>query len=211
MGVGLVKLEGTFVRLVPMSLDHLDQLCEVGLDEGLWRFIPVRIKTREDMLQYIETALKWQAEGTALPFVTIEKTSNMLVGSTRYANIVPEHKRLEIGWTWVASHWQKTHVNTEAKYLMLKHAFETLGYNRVEFKTDSLNEKSRDALLGIGAKEEGIFRNHMVMPDGRLRHTVYFSIIRAEWNDVRKRLEQRMERCRDRQGEDPSPRPFVHG
>jgi len=175
-------------------MDHLEQLCKAGLDESLWQFNPVLVRTREDMRRYVQTALKLQEEGTALPFVTVDKSKQKLVGSTRYGNIDVTNKRLEIGWTWIAPAWQRTYVNTETKYLMLRHAFETLGCNRVEFKTDSLNEKSRIALAGIGAKEEGVFRNHMVMPGGRLRHSVYFSVIDSEWQEVKLILEQRMER-----------------
>lgn len=143
----------------------------------------------EDMQQYIETALKWQREGSSLPFVIIEKFSDKVVGSTRYANIDKANRRSEIGWTWVAKPWQRTGVNTETKYLLLTHAFETLHCIRVEFKTDSLNQQSRNALLRIGAKEEGIFRNHMITPSGRVRHSVYYSIIESEWKDVKLRLE----------------------
>ena len=187
-------LEGKSIRLVPLSMDYFDQLCEAGLHANLWQFNPTFVRTREDMLSYVQTALKLREDGLALPFVTIEKSSNTLVGSTRFGNIDRANKRLEIGWTWVVPQWQRTFVNTEAKYLMLKHAFEVLGCVRVEFKTDSLNMKSRTALKGIGAKEEGVFRNHMIMPDGRLRHSVYFSIIDSEWESVSKNLELRLER-----------------
>jgi RimJ/RimL family protein N-acetyltransferase len=152
------------------------------------------LKTTDDMRRYIETALKWQAEGTALPFATIEKGSGKAVGSTRYANIERTHRRLEIGWTWITPSWQRTAVNTEAKYLMLRHAFETLGCIRVELKTNSLNRKSRDAMLRIGAKEEGILRNHMINPDGSIRHTAYYSVIDSEWPEVKKRLEEKLSR-----------------
>jgi Acetyltransferases, including N-acetylases of ribosomal proteins len=175
-------------------MDYFDQLCSAGLNESLWQFNPVFIRNRDDMHRYIETALKSRDDGTALPFVTILKSSNKLVGSSRYSGIDRVNKRLEIGWTWIVPEFQKTVVNTEAKYLMLKHAFETLGCIRVEFKTDSLNDKSRKALAGIGANEEGIFRNHMIMPDGRLRHSAYFSIIKSEWPEVKTKLEQRMDR-----------------
>jgi RimJ/RimL family protein N-acetyltransferase len=116
------------------------------------------------------------------------------VGSTRFANIDRENKHLEIGWTWIGKPWQRTAVNTEAKYLMLRHAFEELGCIRVEFKTDSLNQQSRNALLGIGAKEEGTFRNHMITQDGRYRHSVYFSVIDSEWPEVKRGLEERLAR-----------------
>jgi RimJ/RimL family protein N-acetyltransferase len=187
-------LEGTHIRLVPMSMDHCDQLWEAGLDEELWRLTTVVIKGRDDMRRYIQEALKAQDKGMALPFVTVEKKTNKLVGSTRYGNIDESHRRVEIGWTWVAREWQRTVVNTEAKYLMLRHAFETMHCIRVEFKTDSLNEASRNALKRIGAKEEGVFRNHMITSGGRIRHSVYFSIIDSEWPDVKLQLERRLAR-----------------
>jgi RimJ/RimL family protein N-acetyltransferase len=175
-------------------MNHLDQLCNAGLIEGLWQFNPTFVRDRNDIRLYMQTALNLRDDGTALPFVTIEKSNNILVGSTRYLNIDRFNRRLEIGSTWITPEWQKTHVNTEAKYLMLKHAFETLGCFRVEFKTDSLNEKSRKALARIGAKEEGTLRNHMMMPDGRMRHSVYYSIIESEWREVKANLEKRMGR-----------------
>ena len=144
------------------------------------------------MKNYLSTALQWQSEGAAIPFAIIEKESGKAIGSTRYGNIDNVNRRLEIGWTWISRTWQRTAVNTETKYLLLKHAFETLKCIRVEFKTDSRNEQSRKALLRIGAKEEGVFRNHMITPSGRLRHSVYYSIIDSEWNDVKKRLEEKL-------------------
>ena len=141
------------------------------------------------MAAYVETALKEQERGVALPFAIVEKATGRAIGSTRYGNIERTHHRVEIGWTWVARQWQRTAVNTEAKYLLLRHAFETLGCMRVELKTDSLNERSRAAILRIGAKEEGIFRNHMITASGRIRHTVYFSVVESEWPVVKARLE----------------------
>ena len=161
----------------------------MGLDKELWRWIPVAVRTVEEMATYIETALQEQERGVSLPFALIEKATGRAIGSTRYGNIDRTHHRVEIGWTWVARDWQRTAVNTEAKYLLLKHAFETLGCIRVELKTDSLNEKSRAAILRIGAKEEGLFRNHMITASGRIRHTVYFSLVDSEWPAVKARLE----------------------
>lgn len=189
-----VTLEGRYTRLEPLSMDHLAPLCEVGFDPELWRVALSVIKEEEDMRAYIATALQWQMEGTALPFVTIERSSGTVVGSTRFANIERLHRRLEIGWTWVARAWQRTPINTEAKYLMLTHAFETLGCIRVELKTDSLNEKSRKAMLRIGAKEEGTLRNHMVTQGGRIRHSVYYSITNDEWPGVKQLLEEKLTR-----------------
>jgi RimJ/RimL family protein N-acetyltransferase len=175
-------------------MEYLDQLCDAGLDERLWQVTTTVIRNREDMRQYLEEALDLQSAGTALSFVIIEKSTMRAVGSTRYANVAKPHRRLEIGWTWITPHWQRTYVNTEAKYLLLRHAFETLGCIRVEFKTDSRNEQSRKALAGIGATEEGTMRNHMIVPGGRIRHSVYFSIIDSEWPEVKKRLEERLRR-----------------
>jgi RimJ/RimL family protein N-acetyltransferase len=189
-----VTLDGRYVRLEPLSMDHHAELCEIGLDAELWRWIPVPIRTPDDMRAYIETAIKWRADGIALPFATIYKPANRVVGSSRYGNIDKPNHRLEIGWTFVGQSWQRTLVNTEAKYLMLRHAFETLGCIRVEFKTDSLNEKSRNALARIGAKQEGIFRNHMICANGRLRHSVYFSITDEEWPEVKANLEAKLAR-----------------
>ena len=195
MKIEPVALEGKYIRLEPLSLEHHAPLREVGFDDTIWRWNPrPSIRTPADMRRYIEMALQQQASGTALPFATIERVSGRAVGSTRYADIDVENRRLEIGYTWVAPRWQRTPVNTEAKYLMLRHAFETWGCIRVELKTDSLNERSRKAILRIGAKQEGIFRNHMVTHSGRLRHSVYFSIIDSEWPAVKVALEARLAR-----------------
>jgi len=189
-----VTLMGRHVRLEPLSLRHHDALCQVGLDEELWRWIPAPVRTPDEMRAYIETALREQAAGTALPFATIDQSSGRAIGSTRYGNIDRANRRVEIGWTWVAVPWQRTAANTEAKYLMLRHAFETLGSIRVELKTDSLNEGSRNAILRLGAKEEGTLRNHMITASGRIRHTVYFSVTDAEWPAVRTSLLEKLAR-----------------
>jgi RimJ/RimL family protein N-acetyltransferase len=189
MVVAPVILQGRHLRLEPLTLEHAAGLAEVGLDDDLWKWIPTPVRTPEEMSAYVQTALQEQAAGSVLPFALIEKSSGRTIGSTRYANIERAHRRLEIGWTWVARPWQRTAINTEAKYLLLRHAFETLKCMRVELKTDSLNERSRAAILRIGARQEGIFRNHMITASGRVRHTVYFSIIDSEWPAVRARLE----------------------
>ncbi len=195
MDIHPVTLEGQYVRLVPLTLEHTAALCEVGLDDDLWKWTTALIKTPDEMRAYVETALEEQARGVTLPFVTMEIASGKVVGSTRFGNIDRANRRLEIGWTWVARAWQRTHVNTEAKYVMLRYAFETLGAIRVELKTDSLNERSRRAILRIGAKEEGTFRNHMITQGGRFRHTVYFSIINSEWPAVKSALEEKLARA----------------
>ncbi|MDQ6795063.1 MAG: GNAT family N-acetyltransferase [Chloroflexota bacterium] len=180
-----VTLEGRIVRLEPMSRAHLDGLAEVALDPELWRWTIARPTDRASLEAWMATAMDGAAAGTEVPFVTVERASGRPIGSSRYMNIVPEHRRLEIGWSWVATDWQRGGANREAKLLMLGHAFEALDCNRVEFKTDSLNERSRRALLGIGATFEGIFRNHMIMPDHRLRHSAYYSVIDTEWPAVK--------------------------
>jgi N-acetyltransferase len=189
MAIAPVILEGRFVRLEPLTAEHTTGLAEIGLDEDLWKWIPTPVRTLEEMRAYVQTALAEQANGSALPFALIERTSGRTIGSTRYGNIERTHYRLEIGWTWVARQWQRSPINTEAKYLLLRHAFETLKCIRVELKTDSLNERSRAAILRIGAREEGTFRNHMITASGRIRHTVYFSILDSEWPDVKAQLE----------------------
>jgi RimJ/RimL family protein N-acetyltransferase len=192
MDVKPVTLEGQDIRMEPLSLGHHAQLCGVGLDDELWRWIPQAVRTPEEMRAYIETALDWQAAGTALPFATIERATGRAIGSTRFANIDRANRHVEIGWTWLGRKWQRTAANTEAKYLMLLHAFETWGCLRVEFKTDTLNERSRAALLRIGAREEGIFRNHVITWTGRIRHSVYYSIIDSEWPAVKTRLQEKL-------------------
>jgi RimJ/RimL family protein N-acetyltransferase len=189
-----VVLDGRMVRLEPLRREHLDGLAEVAFDPALWRFTLARPVDRAGLEAWLQTALDNAEAGTEVPFATVDQASGRPIGSTRYLNIVPEHRRFEIGWTWLATTAQRTGANREAKLLQLTHGFEGLGANRIEFKTDSLNDKSRAALLGIGAQFEGIFRNHMVMPDGRLRHSAYYSVIRQDWPDVKARLTELLDR-----------------
>lgn len=189
-----IILTGAHVYLEPLALDHLDALAEVGLDPDLWRWIGFPVRTRDDLRRYIEDALRDRDAGRAMPFATIDRATGRPIGSTRYGNVDLFNRRVEIGWTWIARPWQRSAANTEAKLLLLEHAFERLGCNRVEFKTDSLNTQSRAALAGIGAVEEGILRNHMVTESGRLRHSVYYSVIVDEWPAVRAGLEARLAR-----------------
>jgi len=184
-----VVLQGTHVRLVPMTLEHVPALWQAGGDPELWRWTASQVHGEADMRRYVHDALRAQAQGTALPFVTTVAETGQVVGSTRLANAEAAHRRVEIGWTWIARPWQRTALNTEAKYLMLRHAFETLGCLRVELKTDALNQRSRNAILRIGAREEGILRKHMVTEGGRVRDTVYFSVTDDEWPQVKARLE----------------------
>ena len=183
-----VVLEGRIVRLEPLARTHLDGLAEVAFDPSLWQYTLARPIDRASLEAWLETALENASNGSEVPFATIDRSSGRPLGSTRFLNIVPEHRRFEIGWTWLASSAQRTGANREAKLLQLEHGFERLGANRIEFKTDSLNERSRVALVGIGATYEGTFRNHMVMPDGRLRHSAYYSITSEDWPDVKARL-----------------------
>jgi N-acetyltransferase len=187
-----VTLEGGHVRLEPLAQSHHPALCAIGLDPELWELIPYRVRTPEDMAAYIQTALDAQAAGSALPFATVNATTGQVIGSTRYMNIDQPNRRVEIGATWIAAPWRRTAVNTEAKYLMLRHAFETLSCIRVELKTDSLNQRSRNAIRRIGATEEGTLRQHMITWSGRLRDTVYFSILDSEWSRVKRDLEEKL-------------------
>jgi RimJ/RimL family protein N-acetyltransferase len=181
-----IVLEGALVRLEPLTIDHLEGLCAVGLDERLWTVGLNALHTRDDIQRYIADALEQQHKGLAIPFATIDRRNGAVAGSTRFGAIDPVNKRVEIGWTWLGKHWQRTGLNSEAKFLMLVHAFEVWRCVRVEFKTDRLNTQSRNAILRIGAKEEGILRKHTVTSTGRIRDTVYYSIIDDEWNEVKK-------------------------
>jgi len=187
-----VTLEGSIVRLEPLSEAHVEGLAEVAFDESIWRWTLVQPTEINGLRAWVEAALANRAAGSEMAFATIDQSTGRPIGSTRFMSIAPEHRRLEIGWTWVAPAWQRKGANQEAKYLQLRHAFEELGANRVEFKTDSLNEKANPALLAIGATFEGTFRNHMIMPGGRLRHSNYYSVTREEWPDRKAKLEARL-------------------
>lgn len=194
MKVFPVTLKGRHVRLESMRAEHADGLVASGIGHGLFRYFPISLEDEPAMRAFVSSSIEGMAHGIALPFTTIERTSGRIVGSTSYLAIEPAHKRLEIGATWITPSCQRSPVNTEAKLLQLTHCFEVLGCNRVEFKTDSRNTRSRAALARIGAVEEGTFRAHMVMPDGALRSSVYFSVIASEWPGVK----QRLEKLRDR-------------
>ena len=192
MKIEPVTLEGEFVRLEPLKIEHLDALCEVGMTDSLWFFTANVVQTVEDMRKYVETALNEAERKVSLPFVTIDRKQNKIIGSTRFGNIDAHNRKAEIGWTWINPLWQRTNINTEAKLLMLTHAFETWNCVRVELKTDVLNEKSRNAMLRIGAKPEGILRRHIITDAGRFRDTIYFSIIDDEWRDVKENLRAKL-------------------
>lgn len=189
-----LTLEGSVVRLEPIRREHAELFWEVSRDdlEDIFRWIPYSMKTREDFRTLIDKAFAEQERGESVVFATVERGSGRAMGSTRFMNIDRANRRVEIGSTWIAPAWQRTAVNTQAKYLMLRHAFEVWGCMRVELKTDALNQKSRNAILRIGAKEEGTLRRHLVTWTGRVRDTVYFSILEDEWAGVKARLEAMM-------------------
>ena len=188
MDLAPMVLEGDVVRLEPLRLDHAEALSAVGLDPSLWALTTIRVHTPAEMRSYVEEALTEQQSGASLPFATVERATGRVIGSTRFGNITPAHRRVEIGWTWIAPAWQRTAVNTEAKLLMMSHAFDTLGCRRVELKTSALNLRSRNAMLRIGATEEGTLRQHMINSDGSNRDSVYFSVLDSEWPVVQMHL-----------------------
>lgn len=185
-------LTGAVVRLEPLDERHREGLLAVGLAPDIWRSTIDRLETPSDLREWLERTLAEQAEGRSIPFATVEVASGRVVGSTRYGNIDAENRHVEIGWTWVAPDWQRTAVNTEAKYLMLRHAFEVWGCYRVELKTDVLNTRSRRAIERLGAQQEGVFRRYQRTQGGRMRDTVMYSILDSEWPDVKSRLERRL-------------------
>jgi N-acetyltransferase len=189
-----ITLEGSVVRLEPIRREHSELFWEVSKNdlEDIFRWIPYSMKTPEDFHRLVEKAFAEQERGESVVFATVERASGRVIGSTRFMNIDRNNRRVEIGSTWIAAPWQRTAVNTEAKYLMLRHAFEVWGCVRIELKTDALNEKSRNAIRRIGAKEEGTLRRHVVTWTGRIRDSVYFSILDHEWPEAKAKLEARM-------------------
>ena len=193
MWVEPVTLEGNFVRLEPMTEEHAYRLSLIGNDPTIWRYMLYgELTSEQSMLAWTRDMLTRKAAGTDQPFVVIHNESGMVAGATRYMEIRPQHRGLEIGGTWYGVQFQRTAVNTEAKYLLLRHAFETLGAIRVQFKTDSRNERSQRAIERLGAVREGVFRNHMILEDGIIRHSVYYSILDSEWPAVKTRLEEKL-------------------
>jgi N-acetyltransferase len=189
-----VTLEGKHVRLEPLSRDHLDGIVAAGSYPEIWRWISVRPEGRDGFDRFIETALEAQAAGTELPFTTFDVASDKIVGGTRYLNISPRDRRLEIGWTWITPSMQRSYVNTEAKFLQLRHCFEELGCRRVELKTDARNARSRAAMERIGAQFEGIGRKQMLTFDGTNRDNAWYAFIDDDWPDVKARLEEMLAR-----------------
>ncbi len=187
-----IALEGTHVRLEPVGPEHRDALCEAVRDGSLWSLFYTMVPHPEEMAAFVDDAAAAHAAGDGLTFATIDRKSGDVAGSTRFLHSNLGHRRTEIGFTFLAERFQRTPINTEAKLLMLAHAFDTIELNRVEFVTDYLNTNSRRAILRLGAKEEGVLRSHVVMPDGRVRDSVLFSILRHEWPGVRQNLESKL-------------------
>src|SRR5215207_3892458 len=195
MEVKPVVLTGNHVRLEPMTEAHIPGLAEIGVGQPFWDFMLYgNLNTVDDMRGWVMDILARQKKGTDLPFVVLHLDSGRVAGATRYLNIMPQDRGLEIGGTWYGLEFQRTPVNTECKYLLLQHAFETLACIRVQLKTDLRNERSQKAIERIGAVKEGVLRNHMILPDGRYRHSVYYSVLDTEWPEVKKRLEELMMR-----------------
>ena len=190
-----VTLQGKYVRLEPLSEAHTSGLAEIGIGQSFWDFMLYgNIQTEADMRNWVLDILSRAEKGTDLPFAVIHLASGRVAGATRYLNIMPKDRGLEIGGTWYGTDFQRTPVNTECKYILLSHAFETLKCIRVQLKTDKRNERSQKAIERLGAKKEGILRNHMILPDGRYRDSVFYSILDTEWLDVKKNLEEMMAR-----------------
>jgi len=190
-----VTLDGRRVRMEPLDLSrHWEGLLAIGLDADLWRWTLSAPSTPDQLREYLATALREQDQGQSVPFATVDKPSGRVAGCTRFGSIDRRNRRVEIGWTWVGHAFQRTYVNTEAKYLMMRHAFEDLGCVRVELKTNVLNSRSRAAMLRIGCVEEGVFRRHAVSDAGVWRDTVYYSVLDDEWPAVKRKLEALMER-----------------
>jgi len=195
MEIKPVVLTGKHVRLEPMTLEHVEPLAEIGIGHAFWDFMVYgKMENVDDMRGWVTDILTRAEKGTDLPFVAIHLTSGRVAGATRYLNISADDRGLEIGGTWYGLEFQRTAVNTECKYLLFEHAFETLGCIRVQLKTDLRNERSRRAIERIGAVKEGVLRNHMILPDGYFRHSVCYSVLDSEWDGVKKRLEEMMER-----------------
>jgi N-acetyltransferase len=191
-----VVLEGRLVRLEPLNMDHLPALAEVAFSPTIWKWMPMYVTSEADLRLWIEQALDQAAVGRALPWITWSKGSGRIIGSTRYMDIDVHNRGLEIGGTWLAPAYQRSGINLEVKYLQLRHAFEVLGAVRVSFKTHHNNLQSQTSIAALGAKPEGVFRNHMIMPDGSFRHSFWYSIIQEEWPEIKAGLEARMARHR---------------
>jgi N-acetyltransferase len=186
-------LEGARLRLEPIAADHAEGIWKAGNDPAIWQWMPLSLSEPGQVPGLIAHAVERSRRKEAFTFTVFDRETGACVGSSSYLALEPSHRRLEIGFTWVSHRWQRTYVNTEAKLLLLEHAFGRLGCHRVEFKTDVLNRRSREALMRIGAREEGVFRKHMVVSGGRVRDSVYFSITDEEWPGVRASLVEKLQ------------------
>lgn len=188
-----VTLTGSLVRLEPLGLEHADDLYEAGADDSIWRYLPrPGFSTFEDAAEWVRQSMAEVSGGGRVAFAVVHLDTGKAIGSTSYLDIDRTHRALEIGWTWYGTAWQRTGVNTECKYLLMRHAFEEQSARRVSLKTDSRNERSRRAILRLGAVEEGTWRNHRIAWDGMDRHSVFYSVIESEWPKVKQRLESLM-------------------
>jgi RimJ/RimL family protein N-acetyltransferase len=192
---GPIVLEGDVVRLESLNEGHVSGLAAIGIDEDIWRHMLYgQMKGEDDLLFWVRALLALAVQGTDIPFAVIHVASGRVAGATRYMEIRPAHRGIEIGGTWYGAEFRRTAVNTECKYLLLRYAFEVMGCIRVQFKTDVRNVRSQRAIERIGAIREGILRNHMILPDGKIRHSVYYSVLESEWPAVKLNLEQKLSR-----------------
>lgn len=195
LNVKPVTLTGKFVRLEPLSEDHVPGLAAIGIDDSIWRYMPYGYMRNEgDIRGWVREIMDRSKGGADVPFAAIDLASGCVAGATRYMEIRPAHRGLEIGGTWYGEAYRRTRVNTECKYLLLEHAFERLGCIRVQLKTDLRNERSQRAIERLGAVKEGVLRNHLVLPDGYVRNSVYYSILDTEWPTVKARLQEMLAR-----------------
>jgi len=189
-----ILLEGDRVRLEPISLEHLPELAQVAFEPSIWRWISRRITNLDDLRNFIDIALAEVRAGTSIVWVTRSVSNGHVAGATRFYEISQEHRTMELGWTWLHPDFHRTGINVEAKYLQLRHAFEQMNAMRVALKTHHENLKSQTAIAAMGAKFEGVSRNHMIMPDGSIRHSYWYSIVREDWPEVKANLEVRLSR-----------------
>ncbi|WNF21274.1 GNAT family protein [Mesobacillus jeotgali] len=187
-----IMLEGNTVKLLPMEKSHLDGLWEAGHHQSIWEFTSSKVRSKAEMKTVIETAIAEREKGTQIPFTVFDKKTGKIVGSTRFLDISEAHKSLEIGWTWYSPDYWRTRVNTECKFLLLQHAFEKKGVNRVQFCTDSRNVRSQAAIARLGVEREGVLRKHRIIADGYVRDTVIFSILKEEWPRIKKGLQEKL-------------------
>nr|WP_315486644.1 GNAT family protein [uncultured Undibacterium sp.] len=194
MSLASTILTGQHARLAPLSQDHLNDLQDAASDGRLWELFFTSVPSPENLMTWFKVATEQRDKGLALPFTVFDQIKNKVIGATRYCNIDSTNKRLEIGYTWYAQSYQRSAINTECKLLLLTHAFETLDCNAVEFRTDWFNQRSQKAIERLGAKRDGVMRSHMILPDGRVRDTVVYSILKHEWEGVKANLEFKLNR-----------------